>query len=59
MADELAPRVATHTVSFLINSLGGFMQERDKTNGQGIQELMAGEQKDSKNNKFFNRFKRK
>lgn len=59
MADDLAPRVATHAVSFLINSLGGFMQERDKTNGKGIQELMAGEQKDPKKNRFFNRFKRK
>ncbi len=59
LAEDLASRVAALAVSFLINSLGGFMQERNKTNRKGIQELMAGEQKDSMRNKLFNRFKRK
>ena len=59
LTEDLASRVATLAVSFLINSLGGFMQERKKTNRKGVQELMAGEGKQSVTNKFFSRFRRK
>lgn len=59
LTEDLASQVAGLAVSYLINSLGGFMQERKKTNRKGVQELMAGEGKQSVTNKFLSRFRRK